>query len=95
MEEFRPLVVDSVVLSAINTGAVRADDFIRPGGAVALKPDGRTRFIQAYERRMDDEITHPMFGYRVSYRRILEVQVRLLARHLGGELAEYPPFVTR
>ena len=95
MEEFRPLVVDSVVLTAINTGAVRADDFIRRGGAVALKPDGRTRFIQAYERRMDEEITHPLFGYRVSYRRILEVQVRLLARHLGGELADYPPFVTR
>lgn len=95
MEEFRPLIVDSAVLSAINTGAVQATDFVRRGGAVALKPDGRARFIQAYERRMDEEITHPLFGYRVSYRRILEVQVRLLARHLGGELAKYPPFVTR
>ena len=95
MEEFRPLIVDSAVLSAINTGAVQATDFVRRGGAVALKPEGRARFIEAYERRMDEEITHPVFGYRVSYRRILEVQVRLLARHLGGELAEYPPFVTR
>ena len=95
MEEFRPLVVDSVVLTAINTGVVQAVDFVRRGGAVALTQQGRARFIGAYERRMDEEITHPLFKYRVSYRRILEVQVRLLARHLGGELAEYPPFLTR
>ncbi len=95
MEEFRPLVVDSVVLTAINTGVVQPGDFIRRAGAVALSSAGRARFIGAYERRMDEEITHPVFGYRVSYRRILEVQVRLLARYLGGELPEYPPFLTR
>lgn len=95
MEEFRPLIVDSVVLTAINTGVVQVGDFIRRAGAVALTSAGRARFINAYERRMDEDITHPLFGYRVSYRRILEVQVRLLARHLGGELADYPPFLTR
>jgi CRISPR-associated protein Cas1 len=95
MEEFRPLVVDSAVLTAINTGVVQPTDFIRRAGAVALTSAGRARFLGAYERRMDEEITHPLFGYRVSYRRILEVQVRLLARHLGGELDEYPPFLTR
>jgi CRISPR-associated protein Cas1 len=95
MEEFRPLIVDSAVLTAINTGVIQAGDFIRRGGAVALTQAARARFISAYERRMDEEITHPLFGYRVSYRRILEVQIRLLARHLGGELAEYPPFLTR
>ena len=95
MEEFRPLVVDSVVLSAINTGALKHDDFIRRGGAVTLTSAGRAKFIRAYERRMDEEVTHPIFGYRLSYRRIIDVQVRLLARHLTGEIAEYPPFATR
>jgi CRISP-associated protein Cas1 len=95
MEEFRPLVVDSVVLSAVNTGAVRLTDFIRRGGAVTLTPSGRGKFLRAYERRMDEEITHPIFGYRVSYRRTLEVQIRLLARYLSGEIDEYPPFATR
>lgn len=95
MEEFRPLIVDSVVLSAVNTGVVQADDFVRRGGAVSLTPAGRGKFIRAYERRMDEVVTHPVFGYRVSYRRILEVQVRLLARFLAGELPDYPPFVTR
>ena len=44
---------------------------------------------------MDELITHPIFGYRISYRRVLEVQARLLARHLGGEIADYPAFLTR
>jgi CRISPR-associated protein Cas1 len=95
MEEFRPLVADSTVLLAINTGVVRASDILRRGVGVALTPAGRARFLDAYERRMDELITHPVFGYRISYRRVLEVQARLLARHLAGELAEYPMFCTR
>jgi len=95
MEEFRPLIVDSLVLSAVNTGALRASDFLRRGGACAFTQPGRAKFLRAYERRMDEEITHPIFAYRISYRRTLEVQLRLLARYLAGEIAEYPPFATR
>ncbi|MGA9099654.1 MAG: hypothetical protein WB392_12065 [Methanotrichaceae archaeon] len=51
--------------------------------------------IGAYERRMQTEIAHPIFGYKISYRRVLEVQARLLSRVLFGELKEYPAFVTR
>ena len=95
MEEFRPLIADSVVLTAINNGEVRSEDFIRRMGSVALTPEGRRRFIETYERRMSQEITHPVFGYQVSYRRILEVQARLLGRYLCGEIPEYPSFTTR
>lgn len=95
MEELRPIVVDSIVLSAINTGTLQAGDFFRRAGAVAFTNSGRSKFLRAYERRMDEEITHPIFQYRISYRRILEVQLRLLARSLTGELAHYPPFTTR
>ena len=95
MEEFRPLIVDSAVLNMVNTGAIKLDDFIRRGGAVALTTAGRRKFFEAFERRMDDEVTHPVFGYRLSYRRTLDVQVRLLARHVTEEIAAYPPFATR
>ena len=95
MEEFRPLIGDSVVLTAVNNGEVKPQDFITAMGAVSLTPEGRTRFIEAYERRMSQEITHPIFGYKISYRRVLEVQARLLGRHLAGELREYPSFMTR
>jgi CRISPR-associated protein Cas1 len=95
MEEFRPLIADSVVLTAINNGEVQRKDFIERMGSVSLTPEGRRRFIGVYERRMSQEITHPVFGYQVSYRRVLEVQARLLGRYLLGEIPEPPAIVTR
>lgn len=95
MEPFRPLVVDSAVLSAVNQRMVTPSDFVRAGDSVALTVSGRKGFFRAYEQRMDQLVTHPLFGYRMSYRRLLELQTRLLARVLLGELREYPVFVTR
>lgn len=94
-EEFRPLIGDSVVLTLVNKGEVDANDFIYRAGAVALSNRGRRKILAAYERRMDTLITHPMFGYTISYRRVLEVQARLLGRYLLGEISYYPPFTTR
>lgn len=95
MEPFRPLIADSAVLSAINTRMVTSRDFVRAGNSVALTSDGRKAFFRAYEQRMDTLVTHPIFGYRVNYRRVLEIQTRLLARVLTGELTTYPVFTTR
>lgn len=95
MEPFRPLVADSAVITAINNGEVRGTDFIHAAGSCALSDSGRKRFIAAFERRMSHEITHPLFGYQLSYRRLFEVQARLLIRHLSGEIPDYPNFVTR
>ncbi|MBX3199290.1 MAG: CRISPR-associated endonuclease Cas1 [Labilithrix sp.] len=95
MEEFRPIVADSTVITAINNGVVGPSDFITHATGVALRPAGRRRFLLAYERRMDQLVTHPVFGYRVSYRRVLEVQARLFGRYLLGEIPSYPEFRTR
>ncbi len=95
VEEFRPLVADSVCLNLINNGELGPEHFTRRGDAAALTQNGRRKVIEGYERRMDTLITHPLFGYAVSYRRILEIQARLLSRHLLGELAAYPAFRTR
>ena len=95
MEPFRPLIADSSVIQAINNGEVRPSDFISAAGSVNLTDDGRKRFIGTFERRLGQEVTHPEFGYKLSYRRLLELQARLLARYLLGELSEYPNFTTR
>lgn len=95
MEPFRPLLADSVVIQVINNGEVHPTDFVSAAGSVNLAPDGRKRFIAAFERRLSQEVTHPLFGYRLSYRRLLELQARLLGRFLLGEIPEYPGFVTR
>lgn len=95
MEEFRPIIADSVVIWVVNNRVLTPDDFIRRGKAASLTQNARKKFISAYERRIDSLVTHPVFGYRVSYRRVLEVQARLLGRYLTGEIAEYPSFRTR
>lgn len=95
MEPFRPLIADSSVLSAINNGEVRPSDFISSAGSVALTSDGRKRFIATFERRLGQEVTHPVFGYKLSYLRLLELQARLLGRFLLGDIKELPSFTTR
>jgi CRISPR-associated protein Cas1 len=95
MEEFRPLIADSVVVQLINNGEVKRGDFVERAGAVSLTPNGRKKFFLAYERRMNHIVTHPLFGYRISYRRLLEVQARLFGRYLTGEVPTYDGFRTR
>ncbi len=95
MEEFRPLIAESTVLSCINNRVVTDKDFVKAGQAVNLTAPGRKRFFQTYEQRMSSLITHPLFDYKVSYRRALELQARLLAKTLTGEIAEYIPLMTR
>lgn len=95
MEEFRPIIADSAVLTAINNRMLAPTDFVQAGAAVNLSPAGRKRFFMAYEKRMSDTVTHPLFDYKVSYRRAIELQFRLLARTLTGEIERYLPFTTR
>ncbi len=95
MEEFRPIIVDSVVLTLINNGEVDESGFISRLGKVFMNERTKAVLIEGYERRMETTIKHPLFGYTVSYRRILEIQARLLARYVNGEATEYVPFCTR
>jgi len=94
-EEFRPLLADSTVLTLINNREVGAFDFLVRAGAVTLTAQGRRAVIRAWERRMTTQVRHPLFGYTVSYRRAVELQARILAARLIGELPAYEPLVTR
>ena len=94
-EEFRPLVAETAVLTALNHRVLEPGDFLRAGDAVNLTKNGRRRFFDCYEKRMNDLLRHPTFNYQVSYRRALELQARLLAKTLTGEIASYLPLMTR
>ena len=95
MEPFRPIIADSVVLSAINNREIALGDFVVASTGTALTQPGRRRFIQAFERRLSQETTHPIFGYQVSMRRMLLIQARLLSRFLLKELPNYPHYLPR
>jgi len=95
MESFRPILADSVTLGLINNGALKRTHFVRRGNATALTARGRNTVLRAWENRMDTLITHPTFGYQLSYRRTLEIQARLFGRWLTDEIPAYPDLTTR
>jgi CRISPR-associated protein Cas1 len=94
MEEFRPLIADNIVLTAFNNRELQPEDFTESLGAYRLADGGRKTFLQAFERKMNDEFKHPVFDYKCTYRRAIELQARLLARHLQ-EGVPYKPLVLR
>jgi len=95
MEEFRPLIADSVAISLLNRGELAAGHFSRSASGCFLREEGRRVFWEAWFRRLDTEVTHPQFGYAMSYRRMLEVQARQLWRFVRGEAERYFGFTTR
>ena len=95
MEEFRAIIADSVVLTLINTGSLTHQDFLVWRDSCHLTENGRTRFFQAYEQRKATVVTHPVFGYKMSYGRMLEVQARMLAAYVRGDIPSYTGFTVR
>ncbi len=95
MEEFRPLIVDSVVLSILNNRMLTPNDFHCELGAYRLKKEPRKIFLTRLEERLNEEITHPVFGYKAKYRYCIELQARLAAKYLTGETDVYPPLIMR
>lgn len=96
MEEFRPLLADRLVLSLLNRGQLKADDFdLRPGGAVQLRDAARKAVIVAYQERKQEEVTHPLLDQKGPLGVMPHLQARLLARILRGDGEGYLPFLSR
>ncbi|MBD2462275.1 type I-C CRISPR-associated endonuclease Cas1 [Oscillatoria sp. FACHB-1407] len=96
MEELRSPLADRLILTLINRGQIKPDDFIeRPGGAIHLTEDARKALLNAYQKRKQEEVLHPVVGSKTPLGLIAHVQARLLARHLRGDLPTYQPFVQR
>ncbi len=97
MEEFRPLVVDAMVLSLINKRSLTPDDFISEplSGAVELTKEGRRIFLTAYQQKKLSSFKHPVMGQTCTYQEAFEIQARLLGKYLMGEIDKYPPLVLK
>lgn len=95
MEEFRPIIADSVVLTVLNNRMLTPEDFHVELGAYRLKKEPKKLFLTRFEERLNEEVMHPVFGYKTRYRRCIELQARLIAKYLTGEINEYVPFIVR
>ncbi len=95
MEPFRPLIADSVVITAFNRGELKPGHFIRTAAGCMFTDHGRKGFFGVYGRRMSDEVTHPVFGYKLSYRRMIVLHARMIAAWLLGEVPTLAFLTTR
>ena len=97
MEEFRPLVVDAVVLQAINKRILQPEDFTSEtlSNAVFLSKEGRKEFLKLYGQKKQSDFKHPVLGRKCTYQEAFEIQARLLAKYLMGEIEKYPPLVLK
>lgn len=96
MEELRPILADRLVLTLINRGQIKPDDFIaRPGGGIHLTDNARREFLTAYQKRKQEEVSHTITESKMPLGLLAHVQARLLARHLRGDIPQYPPFIMR
>ncbi len=97
MEEFRPLVVDAMVLSALNRKAISPEDFADEplSHAVSLTDEGRGKFLRLYEQKKQSKFKHPVMGRQCTYQEAFEIQARLLAKYLMAETEQYPPLVLK
>ncbi len=95
MEPFRPLVADSIAITAFNRGELQAGHFFRTSAGAMFTEDGRKAFFGVYGRRMDEEVTHPVFDYKLSYRRMLMLHAKMIAAWLVGEVPTLAFLTTR
>ncbi|MEH1794618.1 type I-D CRISPR-associated endonuclease Cas1d [Nostoc sp.] len=97
MEEFRPLIVDAVVLSLINKRSLTLADFTTEplSGAVNLTKEGLHTFLRAYQQKKQSEFKHPVMGTKCTYQKSFEIQARLLSKYLMNQIDKYPPLVLK
>jgi CRISPR-associated protein Cas1 len=96
MEELRAVIADRLLLTLANRRQLRPEHLRDlPGGAVNLTDEGRKLVITAYQKRKEETMQHPLLRRKVPVGLLPHLQARLLARHLRGDLAVYPPFIHR
>lgn len=95
VEPFRAAWSDTAVLRLMANAGIEPGEFSETSAGVFLDDAGRRKLIAAHERRAREETTHPRFGYRMSYRRMLELEVRVLGKFLLAEVPAYTPLWTR
>lgn len=96
MEEFRAYLGDRIMLNLINLKQVTKSDFeIRESGEVRMSDEARKTVIGAYQKRKQEEITHPFLGEKMTIGLLPHIQALLLARYVRGDISEYPPFYVK
>ena len=94
MEEFRSVYADRFALTLVNKQMIREKHFDQTeGGAILLNKEGRKIFLDQWQTRKREKLTHPFLNEKISWGLLPYVQALLLTRYIRGDLDGYPPFV--
>lgn len=91
-EVFKPLLVDRVIFSLINRKEISTEDFHEELGGIYLKEKGMRRFVECFEKRLNETVIHKGLGRKVSYKRLIRLECYKLYRHFLGE-EQYSPYI--
>lgn len=97
MEEFRPIVIDAIVLNALNHKFLNLEHFISEplSSAVSLTREGLQIFLRLYEQKKQSKFKHPVLNRQCTYQEAFEIQARLIAKYLMDETDKYPPLILK
>jgi CRISPR-associated protein Cas1 len=95
MEPFRPLIADSVAVTAFNRNELAGGHFQRTASGCMFTPAGRKAFFGVWNRRLTSTVTHPEFGYKLSYRRMVILHARMIAAWVIGDIKTLSFITTR
>lgn len=92
-EVFKPIIVDRIIFYLLNKGIIKPKDFDRRLGGLYLKESGRRSFVEKFEERLSTTVKYRKIGKKVSYRRLIRLELYKIEKYLIGE-EEYKPFVS-
>ena len=95
MEPFRPIIADSITISAFNREELQEKHFYNTAAGCMFTDSGKKNFFEIYNRRLCEEITHPLLGYKLSYRRMLYLHARLISAWILNEIKTLTFLTTR
>lgn len=96
VEEMRPYLADRIALSLINRQQIKGKGFAKSeSGAIMMDDETRKEVLSAFQRRKQEEISHPFLGEKITIGLLPYVQSLLFARSIRGDIDGYPPFLWR
>ena len=93
-EVFKPIFVDRLIFALVNRGQLQSKHFSREAGGIFLTESGRRVFVEEWEKRLRVTIDHPRLKRKVSYRRLVRLDLYKIEKHLLGDQS-YKPYEAR
>ncbi|MCX7883403.1 MAG: CRISPR-associated endonuclease Cas1, partial [Brevinematales bacterium] len=84
-EIFKPIYGDRIIFDLLNNNQITEKDFDKDLNYCYLKEGGRKIVVKAFDEKMNTTIMHKKLKRKVSYQKIIRLELYKLIKHLLGE----------